>query len=242
MNSRRRFLKTSSTALALAPFFQQIRAHATGDASLLPKRFVFVMRGNGLRPFGIMPRGLEELGADRFKAEKLIDRPLTDLKLNPSMNALEPFKDQLTIIQGLSSKICKGPHGGHYGVLGAYASGDHAPPRKETLDITLAKNSPGIFPHLAFHIGTKPGELFRYLNVSAQGKNTRTPAYVSAMLAYRDIFGTVLTGDTAKIETEVNRNLMDFLVNDVKRAKRSLNSTEKDKLDHYLHGFEPPPL
>ena len=238
MNSRRRFLKTSTGALALAPFMQHMRAHAAGDPSSLPKRFVFVMRGNGLRPFGVVPEGLEEFGADRFKAEKLIDRPLADLKLNASMQALEPFKDQLSIVQGLSSKICKGPHGGHYGVLGAYTSGDHAPPRKQTLDITLAEKFPGIFPHLAFHIGNKPDELFRYLDISAQGKNTRTPAYVSATLAYKDIFGTVMTGDTAKIDGEINRNLMDFLVDDVKRAQRSLNSTEKEKLDHYLHGFE----
>jgi len=217
---------------------QQMRAHASGNPAALPKRFVFVVRGNGLRPYGIVPQGLEEFGADRFKAEKLIDQPLADLTLSESMKSLEPFKDQLTIIQGLSSKICKGPHGGHFGVLGAYTSGDHAPPRKETLDFTLAKQFPGIFPHLAFHIGTKPGELFRYLNISAQGKNTRTPAYASAMLAYKDIFGTVMTGEHAKIEAEAHRNLMDFLVDDVKRAKQSLNSAEKQKLDHYLHGFE----
>lgn len=239
MITRRNFLRSASAgSLALAPFMAQLRAHAAGDPAGLPKRFVFVMRGNGLRPYGIVPEGLEEYGADRFKAEKMIDLSLADHALNESMKSLEPFKDQLTIMQGLSSKVCKGPHGGHYGVLGAYTSGDHAPPRKETLDATLAKQFPGIFPHLAFHIGTKPGELFRYLKISAQGKNTRTPAYASAMLAYKDIFGTVLTGESAKIDTAANRNLMDFLVDDVKRAKKSLNSTEKEKLDHYLHGFE----
>ena len=215
-----------------------MRAHAEGKPAGLPKRFVFVMRGNGLRPYGIVPKGLDQFGSDQFKADKMIDEPLANHSLSDSMKSLEPFKDQLTIIQGLSSKVCKGPHGGHYGVLGAYTSGDHAPPRKETLDITLANQFPGIFPHLAFHIGVEPGELFRYLDISAQGKNTRTPAYASAMLAYKDIFGTVLTGDTAKIETQANRNLMDFLVDDVKRARKSLNSAEKEKLDHYLHGFE----
>ena len=239
MTTRRNFLRNAGAgSLALAPFMQHMRAHASGDPARLPKRFVFVVRGNGLRPYGIAPNGLEEFGADRFKAEKLIDRPLAEHALNDSMKSLEPFKDQLSIVQGLSSKICKGPHGGHFGVLGAYTSGDHAPPRKETLDFTLAKQFPGIFPHLAFHIGTKPDELFRYLNISAQGKNTRTPAYASAMLAYKDIFGTVMTGDGAKIEAEAHANLMDFLVDDVKRAQSSLNSSEKEKLDHYLHGFE----
>ena len=239
MVTRRNFLRrTGAGSLALMPFMQHMQAHAKGDPAGLPKRFVFVIRGNGLRPYGIVPKGLEHCGEPRFKAEKVIDEPLADRDLNGSMKSLEPFKDQLTIVQGLSSKICKGPHGGHFGVLGAYTSGDHAPPRKETLDATLAKTFPGIFPHLAFHIGTKPDELFRYLDISAQGKNTRTPAYASAKLAYKEIFGTVMTGDDAKIEAEAHRNLMDFLVDDVKGAKKRLNSTEKEKLDHYLSGFE----
>jgi hypothetical protein len=236
---RRQFLKgMSGTALALVPFFQRMRAEAAGDPAALPKRFVFVVRGNGLRPYGVVPKGLEKYGADKFKAEKMIDLPLSDYVLNDSMKSLQPFMDQLSIVQGLSSKVCKGPHGGHYGVLGAYTSGDHAPPRRETIDYTLAKAFPGIFPHLAFHIGTKPGELFRYLDISAMGKNTRTPAYTSPMLAYKDIFGTVMKGADAAIETEANANLMDFLVDDVKRAQKVLPSMEREKLGHYLHGFE----
>ena len=241
MSTRRDFLRYSSLgagSLALAPFMAHMKAHAAGDPGKLPRRFVFVVRGNGLRPFGIVPEGLEAFGGDRFRNDKLVDEPLKNRKLHKSMAALEPFKDRLSIIQGLSSKICKGPHGGHYGVLGAYTSGDHAPPRKETLDITLSKHFPGIFPHLAFHIGRDSSELIRYLNISAKGKNTRTPAYASAQLAYKDIFGAVLTGDKAKIEAAAQQNLMDFLVDDVKRARRSLNAAEKEKLDHYLHGFE----
>lgn len=241
LSTRRGFLRTGGCgagALALAPFLRNMRAEAAGDPNGMPKRFVFVMRANGLRPYGIVPEGLEEFGDERIKNETLVDRPLADLKLSESMRSLEPFKDRLTIMQGLSSKVCKGPHGGHYGVLGAYASGDHAPPRKETLDLTLARKFPGVFEHLAFHIGVKPGELFRYLDISAMGKNTRTPAYASPSLAYKDIFGTVMAGDSAKVETAANRNLMDFLVSDVKRVKKGLNAVEKEKLDHYLHGFE----
>ena len=50
------------------------------------------------------------------------------------------------------------------------------------------------------------------------------------MLAYKDIFGTIITKGNAKIEFDANKNLMDFLVNDVKRAKQSLNAAEKEKL------------
>ncbi|BCX49028.1 hypothetical protein HAHE_29360 [Haloferula helveola] len=237
---RRQFLKgMSGTALALVPFFRNLQAQTAGNPAAMPKRFVFVMRANGLRPYGVVPLGLEHLGTDRDMRDKMVDRPLKDLTLNPSMASLEPFKDQLTIIQGLSSKVCKGPHGGHFGVLGAYTSGDHAPPRRATLDYELAQKFPGIFKHLAFHIGTEPTELFRYLSISAMGKNTRTPAYASPMLAYKDIFGTVMKGADAEVEAAANANLLDFLVDDVKRAKKVLGgSDEREKLDHYLHGFE----
>ena len=231
MPNRRQFVQ----GLALAPFLQHLHA---ANAGVLPKRFVFVVRGNGLRPFGIVPQELADYGNDRFKNDRLIDRSLADLTLDPSMKALAPFKDRMCIIQGLSSKVCKGPHGGHFGVLGTYTSGDHAPPRKPTLDAILARQFPGIFPHLAFHIGIKPEELFRYLDISAQGKNARTPAYASPMLAYKEIFGTVMAGDSALEEAIAKRRMMDFLVDDIRRVRKSLISSEKEKLDHYLHGFE----
>ncbi len=240
-NRRRRFLKFTGVgagSLALGPFIQRLQAEASGEVDKLPKRFVFVVRGNGLRPYGVVPQGLEDYGKPRFAAKKLIDEPLSRRKLNASMKSLAPFKDQLTIIQGLSSRICKGPHGGHFGVLGAYTSGDHAPPRRETIDISLSKQFPSIFPHLAFHIGYKPEEQIRYLDISAKAKNSRTPAYASAKLAYKDIFGAILSGGKAKQEAIANRNLMDFLVDDVKRVQKNLGSQEKEKLDHYLNGFE----
>lgn len=225
-------------SLALAPFFQNLKVHADGDEKKLPKRFVFVVKGNGLRPYGVVPEGLEKYGQPRFQAEELINESLEKYKLNQSMKSLQPFSDRLSIVQGLSSRICKGPHGGHFGVLGAYTSGDHAPPRRATLDAILAKQFPGIFPHLAFHIGHTPEQQITYLDISASGKNARTAAYASPKLAYKEIFGTVLAGPQAKVEADANRNLMDFLIDDVKQAQKRLSSHENEKLDHYLNGFE----
>ena len=240
--SRRGFLKGLSLGtLGFHPFVAQLAAQSAARGANHPvrtPRFVFVLRSNGLRPYGVVPEGLGRYGDVRLRNEQLLDEPLANRSLNGSMQALEPFRDRLTILQGLSSKVCAGPHGGHFGVLGAYTSGDHAPPRRETLDIVLARRFPGIFANLAFHIGHGPGDLFRYLDVSALSKNTRTPAYASPMLAYRDIFGTVMKGKGARLEAEANRNLMDFLVDDVKALRTRLGAVEREKLDHYLHGFE----
>ena len=191
---------------------------------------------NGLRPYGIVPTELEALGTG--KSDKMIDKSLSELTLNESMAALKPYQDRMSIIQGLSSGVCKGGHSGSYGVLGSYTADWNGPPRLPTVDAILAKQFPAIFPHLAFHVGNDAADQLQYLHISAQGKNARTPAYASPLLGYKDVFGAVATGDKAKIDAAANRNLMDFLVDDVKRVRGTLNSAEKEKLDHYLGGFE----
>ena len=41
-----------------------------------------------------------------------------------------------------------------------------------------------------------------------------------------------------KTAKEFDQELLDFLADDVKRAKKSLAAPEREKLDHYLEGFE----
>ena len=239
MNTRRTFLKSTGTACLLAPFLKNMKLEAAGKENQLPKRFVFISKSNGLRPYALLPEGLDKY-ADKgiYNEKRFAEHKLKDLKLNKAMQPLDAFKEKMLLVQGLSSKVCKGPHGGHFGVYGSYTSGDHAPPRKETVDITLSKMFPAIFNHLAFHGGNKKDDLFTYLNISATGRNTRTPAYVSPAMAFKDMFGSLTNDPRTQKELISKRNVLDFLVNDVKKVKKNLNSEEKSKLDHYLHGFE----
>ena len=48
---RRHFLRDvtlGGSSLAMAPFLQTVRVHASGKESLLPKRFVFVVKSSGI--------------------------------------------------------------------------------------------------------------------------------------------------------------------------------------------------
>ena len=138
----------------LAPVLQQVRA-ATGDPAALPKRFVFVVRSNGLRPWGIVPEKLQEHGEDRRQQDKLFDEPLDNHTLHESMASLEPLKRYVTIVQGLSGRAgaVSDPHSANFGALGMYRSDQGSPPAAETIDAALAKIHPGIFKHLGFKMG-----------------------------------------------------------------------------------------
>lgn len=242
MQTRRSILKGMSLGtggVMLSPLVAQLAAKAKASDSEIPKRFVFVVRSNGLRPWGIVPQGLEEFGKPRHKQETLEDRPLVDYKLHETLASLEPFKDRLTILQDLSGRAAavSDPHGANFGALGVYRSDNGAPPAAETIDAALAKHLPGIFPHLGFKMGGA-SELIAHPALSAWTKGKPLPFYCSPNMAYQELFGSLATGEKMKSASELDRHLLDFMVDDVKRARKELPGVEREKMDHYLDGFE----
>ena len=238
MLTRRQALRNLSLgggSLALAPFLRQLRAE---DAAAAPKRFVFVIRSNGILPTEIQPQGLEHLAKPRGPAgwqTKPHDYNLAGYELHPAMTPLQAFKMRLTIFQGLSGKMCRGSHEAGFGALGAYAG--KATPRGETIDAALGGLSDGIIPHLGFTMDNF-GASMTYPRLSASAANKPLPYYADPMLAYAELFGAIASGGDARAANAIDRNLLDFMVDDVKRYQNRLSSREKEKLGHYLNGFE----
>lgn len=242
MQTRRNILRRMALGTGgamLSPLVRQLSAQAKSSGEGTPKRFVFVVRSNGLRPWGIVPQGLEEFGQSRRQQETFVDIPLSRHKLHETMKPLERFKDKLTIVQNLSGRAAavSDPHGANFGALGVYRSDNGAPPAAETIDGALAKALPGIFPHLGFKMGGA-SELIAHPALSAWTKGKPLPFYCSPMMAYQELFGSLATGKELKSAAALDRHLLDFMVDDVKRARKDLPGMEREKLDHYLEGFE----
>ena len=232
-------ISLGASAGLLGPVLRQLRAHADGDADKLPSRFVFVLGANGLLPWGIVPEGLEKYGEARHKQSAFEEASLVDRKLHPTFAALEPLKQHVTIINDLSGRAAavNDPHGANFGTLGVYRSDNGAPPAAETIDGTLARLMPNVFAHLGFKMGGGT-ELISHPRVSAAGRGKTLPFYCSPMLAYKELFGSLAQSDELKAASALDKHLLDFMVDDVKRVKRSLAGPEQEKLDHYLEGFE----
>ena len=245
MATRRQFLKAAgigSTSLLLTPFLQNMMAHAAGKESGLPMRFVFLSKSNEMRPSTLLPSGFENYD-DNNNRQGMVAESTQGMTFNEScMKVLEPYMDIMTNIQGLSSKVVQsgGGHANIPGVYGSYATsaGGHGPPKAETIDVALGNALPSIFNHLSFEMGSKKDKIFKYSKISATGKNSPAPTFVSPVYAYRQIFGAIATTDRAKNELARKRNVLDFLTDDVKNLQKDLTQEEKEKLDHYLQGFE----
>ncbi|MGI9239797.1 MAG: DUF1552 domain-containing protein [Verrucomicrobiales bacterium] len=242
-SDRRTFLKgltLGSGSSLLAPMLQNL---AASDRSEFPQRFVFVVKASGIIPDRLDPPGLAPLLADR---EKFIDEPLVDQELPDTLAALEPFKDQLGIVQGLSGKMCKGGHSSWYGAMGVYKTGgehNSGVILRATADAEMAKLFPAPFQHVGLALRGKvmgketEGTLYPGITAVAQGREL--PFQASPDIAYEQLFGSAIANsDAAKKRHALKAKLLDFMVGDIHKLNRTLPGTERDKMQHYLHAFE----
>ena len=240
--SRRNMLKRTAFlagASALSPMLLNLQAQASASAALMPKRFVFLVRSNGLRPYGIDPVGI----ADRMETagkklhESLYTDTLTEMKLHEDLNVLEAFKPKLNIVQGLSATMNVGAHTGSYGALGAFRCAEAESPTGATIDALLAEAFPSIFSHLGLAMDA-PGKHIMNPRISSAGANNPLSFYADPMGAYKDLFGSVLGGEKIKKQIAMDQSLLDFVKDDIRRVEKELPGSEREKLGHYLGAYE----
>ena len=239
--TRRNFLRSAGLgagSLALAPIVQQLQARASGIAPNMP-RFVFVVESNGVPPQQMAPSGIERKARRQSPLNgpaEFIDESLTNRDLPFSLEPITPWKDKVTIIQGLSGKVCGGGHSSNYQALGCFSGqGESTAIQGETVDGALAKHIGGIFPHVGLGISKRLENNVVY-SISAAGPNQGLPIMVKPDQALGALFGSVADG-SAKNDFIAQRNLLDFISDDVKRVEQTLAGPERDQLTAYLDTF-----
>jgi hypothetical protein len=221
----------------LSPILQQVAAHAAGQAPLR-QRFVFVVEGNGLPWHQITPANVRpKRESDR---NQLVQLDLAEQELPTALKPVEKYKDRLTVINGLSGRVAGGGHSNDFGALGVYncssGVGSSGVPQAETIDVALAKKLGGIFPHVGLGMIDKGDQSVVY-NCSAWAKGKPMPTVVRPDVAYGNLFGSIAGGD-AKAEFQAKTNMLDFLLDDVKRLSSQVAAAERVKLESHLEAYE----
>ena len=235
MKSRRSILQSISlgaSSLALAPFLNRYACSEEVVAEArTPKRFLFVVKSSGLQAEFINPEGLQHGG------DSIVDESLGDRKLAEGMESLEPFRNRLTILQGLSGRMCNPGHSSHYGALGAYKAGAHSQPSDATIDGFLAQQLPSVFNHVGLKMGDG-SQGTAYPAISAMGKNRQLPFQCNPELAFQNLFGSIAAGGDIKRNYLRTGNVLDAMSEDIRKLQKQLPQQGREKLDHYLGGFE----
>lgn len=229
MIDRRTYIKgitLGTGAVILQPFLNSLSAQANGEKP--QPRLIFVMESNGLYPHHIQPKGIEN-------NKEMKDLSLNDLELPEAISPLNPIKNKMCIIQKLSHRVSGGgDHGKGFGGLGCFQW------RKgvagQTIDHAFANTVKGIIPVLGLAVTPSADSVF-VSSVSAIGPKKPLSMICQPNMAFQTLFGSVATGDAAKIYNARNK-LLNHIRDDIRRVRNSLPSIDKDKLDRYLEAFD----
>jgi hypothetical protein len=239
-STRRDLLKgwaVGTGATLLSPILDQLAAHAAGDAQrAVRRRIIFVVQSNGMSPRHLVPVGVQRRPDGRDQAphnETLEELSLRDRELHEALAPLTPFKDRLALVQGLSGRIALSDHSANHGALGCYPA--NKGPLAATIDVLLGEALPGIMPHVGLGLSERPEMTMNY-QISAAGPGKTTPIQCSPELAYQGLFGSV-TGGSSRAAFDRRTHLLDFMADDVRRARSALAAEERHKFDQYLEAF-----
>lgn len=231
MNNRREFIRKCSLgsgAFLLTGYLNQLCA--AESITYRPKRFIFFLQTNGMYPNQIQPPDIKY----NKRASSLTDKSMDGIELSESLSPLTPFKDRMTVIQGLSGRICGGGHSNDFSALGCFPN--RRTPLGETIDAALAKKLPSVFSHVGLGVVDKNEHSVVY-NVSAWAAGKKLPTQCQPLNSYKNLFG-VAAGPKERKSFDARTNVLDFLADDVKKLSKEVSGSEKEKLDQYLDAFE----
>ena len=237
MTTRRQLLKGltfGAGATLLNPMIQRVLASENGTKT--PPRFVFVLQSNGFDAVQACPETIPfQKYGDREKFESFA---LTEHTLPNGFAPLEKHKQRVTVLQGMSGKCTGGGHSTWSGALGQFrlAGANNQDPLGITVDYQLGQAVPGILPWIGVGMESNAGRPAT-LGFSARGEHKPLAIALNPEKAYSAYFSVAAAGDLKK-RFHLKRNLLDYMIDDVKTAQKRLGPLGGVELEAYLDSYD----
>lgn len=244
MTTRREFMATAFSAGAVAALPSSF-TWAKPDTRKPPMRFIFLHRGNGLFPSMLAPPTLSKADAEKDAKKEALTLDLDKHDLPEWMSPLAAHKKNLTLLQGLSGKMCTTGHHTWCSSLGVFKANERVSSIKwATVDFELAKLFPSPMEHIelaCFPLGG--GNARGTLNgiatgFSARGVQQPNYAFGSPKIAVQELFKSVSTNKNVQVQTQLARNLLQFVGGHENQQAQSLGGSEKNKVQNYADSIE----
>ena len=253
MKTRRDILKTglfAGIASTVGPAMWPRHLFANSPAQLVnrskaPTRFVFITKSNGLLPDAMVPPSFDK---DLMAKEEAMDAYSVDLASHTLPTWMEPianYKDNLTILQGMSGKMCTTGHHTWCSALGAMKANERLSSVKwATVDFELAKLFPSPFEHIELACfpeggGNKRGNIDGIdTGFSARGPQQPNYAYGSPKIAMDELFKSVSTEKAAQVLYEMDSEALKFVAGNQGVVADQLEGIERMKIQNYAESVD----
>lgn len=193
-----------------------------------PRRVVFFLQNQGFDPKTCIPKGISGSGS------------LAKAKLPEPVEALEPYKEKLHIINGLHGLHTSPSHSAFFGALGGYRGSDGVPPSGPTIDYELSKVLPQtLLPHLCIgmdsmeNMSAKP----TIATLSARGAGQPIFMHSNPNHLYQMLYGGISQGDIRQ-QFEAQSNLFDQIESLASAKGKTLPAAEQQRYGQFVRGFE----
>ncbi|MEZ6143480.1 MAG: DUF1552 domain-containing protein [Zavarzinella sp.] len=243
MVTRRSFLTQS--ALGVSALGASSPLHTLLAESGLPvtspsevRRFVFIRKSNGIRPNEVALPSFTKEQAKLDREKQPLEVDFAKHELPKWLRALDPYKKNLAILQGLSCMMSENGHWSYSSVMGAFKSGRNSLSgiKRATIDFELAKLFPSPFEHIELSLtgnystwrtGIVPG-------YSAPAPHQRNYCYADPQTAYDELFKTVVDPESSNSD----KAMLAFLQNEESYKSKILTGYEKLKISNHIASIE----
>ena len=212
-------------AAVATPLLPSLAKAATGKRK--PKRIIFFLQNQGFDPKTCIPAGMTNSGS------------LAKAKLPEPIEALEPYKERLHIINGLHGMHTSPSHSAFFGALGGYRGSDGVPPSGPTIDYELSKVLPEtLLPHLC--IGMDSTENMKakptVANLSASGAGQPIFMHSNPNHLYQMLYGGISQGEIRK-QHEARSSMFGRIEQLAVIKGVGLHGINKQRYGRYVNGF-----
>ena len=250
MNQRREFIRNAFLAmggLSLPGMMPRLSAAPLGSSlsGAPPMRFIFMHRGNGLFPKVMVPPSFTSAQMEMENKKLPYEVDLDAHTLPEWMSPLAAHKENLTILQDLSGKMCTVGHYGWCSSLGVYKANERNSSIKwATVDFELAKLFPSPLEHIELAcFPTGGGNARGGLDGIAKGFSARGPqqpnyAFGGPGIAVNEIFKSVSTDKNDQIRYQLQRKVLEFAAGTQTELARHVAGIERNKVGNYAESIE----
>lgn len=209
------------------------------------RRFIFMHKGNGLFPDAMVPPTLSPEDKAKEKRKEAFEVQLSEHALPEWMKPLESHKSQMTILQGLSGKMCTTGHHTWQSSLGVYKANERLSSIKwATVDFELARLFPSPMEHIELACFPNGGGNARgNINGIEKGFSARGPqqpnyAFGSPKVAMEGLFKSVSKNKNARIQYELERKVLAFSERQQARLRQGIGGLEEAKVANYVDAIQ----
>ena len=165
---------------------------------------------------------------------------LVNVKLPEPIEALEPYKEKLHIINGLHGLHTSPAHSAFFGALGGYRGSVGVPPSGATIDYELSTALPQtLLPHLC--IGMDSIESMKakptIATLSASGAGQPIFMHSNPNHLYRMLYGGISTGKL-RVQHDARSDVLNEIEEMAASKSRSLLAADQQRYGQYVQGFK----